>query len=142
MQPLQRILLLLEQRYDIVFAYADDNIAGIIINSPPENVNLTQALSVLQQSTGLLFRQLNKRFVTISRLEDSAKNICGTVSYGDTGELITGASVRAGRNATVTNEHGYFSLGEISLDSTLYISFIGYRTVAMPAREFAGGPCT
>ena len=139
-QPLQNILAELEHRFDIVFTYADDNIAGISIIPPSEQSDLAETLSHLNQSTGLFFQQLNERFVTISKPKAESADICGILTYSDTGETVTGASIAAGKSFSVSNENGYFYLKGLSND-TLHIRFMGYKSLQIPINEFLGDPC-
>lgn len=139
-QSLQKVLAVLENRYDITFTYADDNIAGVSVTPPSDKFNLAEALRYLQQSTGLHFQQLNERFVTISKAEGS-QEICGIITYSDTGEGVAGASIQSGESFSISNENGYFSLKDISADSTVHIRFVGYKSMDIPVREFLGAPC-
>ncbi len=139
--PLKKILANLENRYRITFSYADDNIAAISVIPPTANLNLQEALDHLRASTGLLFVQLNERFVVISLAGKDSKNICGTVMYADTGELTAGATIQSGERLTITNDHGYFSLDGVSADSVLLVSFVGYKPAEIPVRDFLGGGC-
>lgn len=139
--PLKKILGAIEQRFDISFTYADDNIAGISVVSPPDRYSLAELLKYLHESTGLIFRQLSERSVIILRAEGESREICGTIIYGDTGELAPGASVQAGNSATLSDEQGYFRLANVHADSMVHIRFVGYRSVKVPAKEFLSAPC-
>ncbi|HEX8041037.1 MAG TPA: TonB-dependent receptor plug domain-containing protein [Chryseosolibacter sp.] len=139
--PLKKVLAALEERYSITFTYADDNIASISLIPPSPDLHLEQALEYLRANTGLRFSQLNERFIAISVQEESQGNVCGTVISGDTGELMTGATVQLGDRFVITNDRGYFVLGSTSADSVLLITFIGYDPVAIRLRDLAGNPC-
>ena len=139
-QSLQKILKVLELRHDITFTYVDDNIEGIFITLPSEKFNLTEALHYLQQNTGLLFQQLNERYVTINKAKAGSQDICGIITYSDTGETVAGASIQAGKKFSISNENGYFHLKDVSEDS-IHIRFIGYKTIDIPVNEFPGEPC-
>lgn len=137
---LYKILTGLERRFDIVFTYADDNIAGISIVPPSETSNLATILHYLQQSTTLVFQQLNERFIAISKTQPQSMDICGLLNYSDTGEAVAGASIQSGNNFSISNENGYFSLKGVSND-TLHVRFMGYQSVHIPVKEFLGNPC-
>lgn len=139
-QSLHEILTGLQHRFDIVFTYADDNIAGISIIPPSEKSALTETLHYLQQNTGLLFWQLNERFVTISKTKAESADVCGIITYSDTGDTVAGASIEAGESFSTSNEKGYFYLKGVSND-TLHIRFMGYKSLLIPIREFLGDPC-
>ena len=139
-QSLEKILATLEQRFAVVFTYADKNITGISVIPPSEKLGLAEALNYLQVRTGLRFQQLNERFVTISKEEPAPVDICGTLIYSDTGETVVGASIQCGKRFSVSNENGYFYLNAIKGD-TLFIRFIGYQSLHIPVSEFLGNPC-
>lgn len=141
LQPLIKILQVLEERHDIAFTYADDNIDSVFVNFPSRKYSLAEALEYLQRSTGLLFRQLNDRFVIISRGKVEAYDICGTVVYSDTQTLVAGATIQSGTATVTSNEHGYFQLRGVAEDSTVHIRFLGYRPMAIPVSEFLARPC-
>lgn len=138
---LKKVLETIEQRFDISFTYADDNIAGISVVLPPDSYSLAELLTYLHESTGLIFRQLSERSVIIIRAVGESREICGTIIYGDTGERVPGASIQAGISATLSNEQGYFRLGNVHADSIVHIRFVGYRPVDLPANEFLSVPC-
>ena len=139
-QSLQKILTELEPRFDIIFTYADDNIAGISIIPPLGKSSLAETLHYLQQNTGLVFQQLNERFVTISKAKAEPVDICGILSYSDNGRMVDGASIEAGKSFSVSGDDGYFYLKGVSSD-TLLIRFLGYKSVQIPISEFLGAPC-
>ena len=139
-QSLKKILTRLEQRFAVVFTYADDNIAGISLIPPPEKSDLAGTLHYLQRNTGLHFQQLNERFVTISKTPSEVMNICGLLIYADTGETVGGASIQCGETFSVSNEDGYFHLNVLKTD-TLQVRFMGYKTLALPVSELLNDPC-
>lgn len=140
-QSLRKVLILLEQRFDVSFTYVDENIEGIFIPLPSKKIDLKESLYYLQQNTGLLFRQLNERYVTISKDEAGSLNICGVLTYSDTGEMVADATIQSGNELSISNEYGYFHLKEVSKDSIVHIRFIGYKTMDLSINEFLGKPC-
>jgi TonB dependent receptor/TonB-dependent Receptor Plug Domain len=139
-QPLGKILKELEQRYAITFTYVDENIEGVLISPPSKNFDLSESLLYLQQHTGLLFQQLSKRYVTISKTKTSSV-ICGIISYADTGETVVGATIQVGNKLSISNEDGYFQLSGLSEDSVVHIRFVGYEPMDIPITEFLDRPC-
>lgn len=140
-QSLQKILKVLELRYDITFTYVDENIEGVFLIFPSGKFNLPEALHYLQQNTGLLFQQLNERYVTINKAQASLQDICGIIKYSDTGETVAGASIQSGNQFSISNENGNFQLNGVSEDSIVHIRFIGYKAMDLPVNEFLGKPC-
>ena len=139
-QSLEKILTTLEQRFAVVFTYADHNIAGVSVTPPSEKFALAEILSYLQENTGLRFEQLNERFVAISKETPTSINICGLLIYSDRGETVEGASIQCGESFSLSDENGYFYLNVLKAD-TLHIRFIGYRSLEIPVSEFLQDPC-
>lgn len=50
-QPLRTVLGTLEQRYELTFTYADENIEGIFIVPPSENFDLDESLQYLHRKS-------------------------------------------------------------------------------------------
>ena len=57
-QSLQKILKVLEQRYNITFTFIDKNVEGIFILPPAKENDLKETLLYLRQQTELLFQPL------------------------------------------------------------------------------------
>lgn len=140
-QSLQKILMVLEQRYDVTFTYADDNIAGLFLSTPSEKFTLVETLRYLEQNTGLLFQQLNDSLVTISKAKENSKDICGVVTDSDTGESVTGAIIQSGNDYSISDESGSFILKSVSENSVIQLRFVGYKTIDVPVKEFLNIPC-
>lgn len=140
-QSLQKILHALEVRHAIIFTYVDENIEGVFLMVPSDKLNLPEALHYLQQNTGLLFQQLNERFVTINKKQEPLQDICGIITYSDTGEIVAGASIQSGNQFSISKENGTFQLQGLSADSMVHIRFIGYKETDIPVQEFLGQPC-
>ena len=139
-QSLRKVLLLLEQRYNVRFTYIDENIEGAFILLPSKKLNLKEALGYLQQNTGLLFQQLNDRYVAISKARAGSQDICGFIAHSDTEEAVAGATIQSGNEFSISNEDGYFQLKDVS-DSVVHIRFIGYKAMEVMVSEFLGKPC-
>lgn len=139
-QPLQKILVALEHRFAIVFTYADDNLAGISVIPPSQEFNLTETLQHLNESTGLLFQQLDRRFVAIIKAKGQSMSICGILTDADTGGAVAGANIWSGQSFSTSNDKGYFYIQETSAD-TLHVRFMGYRSLHIPVNEFGAHHC-
>lgn len=139
-QRLQQILVALEQRFEIVFTYADDNLAGISVIPPSQKSNLAETLQHLNETTGLLFQQLDERFVAIIKAKGRSMSICGILTDADTGGTLAGANIWSGQNSSTSNDKGYFYLQETSAD-TLHVRFMGYKSLHIPINEFVAHRC-
>ena len=139
-QSLQKILKVLEQRYNITFTFIDKNVEGIFILPPAKENDLKETLLYLRQQTELLFQPLNERYITISKIE-VALEICGTIHYSDTAQMVAGATIQCGKEFSISDEKGNFNLKNISENDMVKIRFVGYQTVVAPVKEFLSVPC-
>lgn len=140
-ESLHKILNGLETRFHITFAYVDENIEGIFIPLPPRKLNLEKTLNYLQKNTGLIYQKLSERYVTISKTETGSYNICGVITYSDTGEAVAGATIHAGKKFLISGENGFFHLTEISGDSIVHIRSVGYESLDIPVVHLIGKTC-
>jgi hypothetical protein len=138
---LQKILKVLEDRYDVTFTYVDENIAGIFITPPSKKLALNEAMDYLERHTGLLFRQLNERYITISKVQGASGDICGIISDSDTGERIPEATIQSGDEFAMSDGKGYFYLKDVPENTIVHVSFVGYKPLDIPAKELLGRPC-
>lgn len=137
---LRKVLLLLEQRYNVRFAYIDENIEGAFSLLPSKKLNLKETLHYLRKNTGLIFQQLDDRYVSISKAKAGSRDICGFITQSDTKEAVAGASIQSGNVFAISNGDGYFQLKDVS-DSVVHIRFIGFRAMDLMINEFLGKPC-
>ena len=137
---LEKILTKLEERFSVTFTYADENIAGISVIPPSKTFDFAETLNYLRESTGLHFQQLNERFVAISKYEPASVDICGIVTYSDTGESVDGATIASGKSFSLSDENGYF-YASVNKGDTVQVRFVGYKSLHIPVSEFLGSPC-
>ncbi|WP_445384304.1 TonB-dependent receptor [Robiginitalea sp. IMCC44478] len=136
------LIQLLEERYEVKFSYADEDLEGILVYLDASGP-LEQILEELRQQTQLLIRQLNNRYYTISK--STTVDICATVLDNFENNSIPGATVEVmGSSIAVTTaSDGSFSLKEIPRKATLKIRYLGYKTLYITAdRLLRNNPCT
>lgn len=66
-QPLTAILKVLEKRYSVSFSFADKTVENKVVTMPNIDLGLEKALELLNKTTGLVFKILNERFITITK---------------------------------------------------------------------------
>ena len=141
-QPLSEILIDLEQRFEVSFTYLDEDIEGIRLIPPTEQLELNEAIQYLETETGLVFQQLSDRFITIvSKKAMEAFSICGILVDQKNNMKIHGATVQIKNGFTVSNEDGRFSLKGLHHDDTLLIRYLGYEFLVKPVSEFSNQDC-
>ncbi len=139
---LRVILLDVEERYDITFSYADENVDDILIIPPSENFTLPEVIEYLKLHTGLNFLKLNERFITISKQEINRIDINGFVADFETGEIIAGATIQSKYRSVISDESGFFELKNQIENDTLLIRFLGYASTKILVHDLAGNSST
>jgi hypothetical protein len=126
-QPLENILLHLEDEFNVVFTYADENVQGISVPLPQASLNLNEYLIYLEKQTGLSFKKLNSRYVAIQK---NSKDVVinGFVHDKTTKEPLVGAVIYTNDKYTISNEKGWFSIQvNPDKDSAVIIRYTGYK---------------
>lgn len=142
-QPLREVLQSIEKQFSVSFTYTDENVENVLVEQLPTNLTLTQVLTFLSNQTGLLFTQLDQRFITISRpLLKNTITVCGILEDNETHEKIVGATIQAGDKFAVSDKDGYFELSDLDYESILLIKSLGYEAVSVAARSLVDKPCT
>lgn len=140
-QSLEKVLRILEEKYQVSFTYADENIAGKSIIPPADDLELEHVLHYLEQNTSLIFRQLDDRFITISLPIEESGSICGIVADLESREKLIGATILSGTRVAVSDETGYFDLHPVPEDENITIQYIGYQDLRIPTSSFTSARC-
>ncbi|MEZ4802038.1 MAG: TonB-dependent receptor plug domain-containing protein [Gelidibacter sp.] len=138
-QPLAEILTQLQARYDYNFNYAEETITGISLVPPNADLTFTEVLEYLRTQTGLQFTVLNDQFVSIKIKE--GWTVCGYLKSKDTQLGLMAATVQSEKNATVTDENGFFQLTVQNPNQTISIRYLGYRTISKSFNDFKQNTC-
>lgn len=130
--PLKQLLDTLEQRYEIVFSYANTSIEDVFLVPPKRSLNLSQCIDYLTEATPLVFEQLSDRFVTIrTRPVDSTK-ICGYLIDSSSGEPVISAIISSSNQFAISEQEGYFEL-IVPENQQVTVSHIGYYNRIIPS---------
>ncbi len=129
--PLDSLLIHLEDRFDVVFTYADANIEGLSVTIAGKDNDLESILLKIEQQTHLAFEKINTRYIAIQHRSPEI-NISGTIIDQSTGEILAAAIVYSGNRHTVSDEDGFFSLRvHREKDSVLVIRHVGYHPLTL-----------
>ncbi|MGK7390513.1 MAG: FecR domain-containing protein [Candidatus Cyclobacteriaceae bacterium M2_1C_046] len=139
-KPLKDILSDIEKRYQVSFTYADENIQGITLKPPSQDLDIKEVLNYFQQHTGLHFQILDDRFIAISETEAQLMSICGFIKDSLSQQAIQGATVKSGNKFTVTDRKGFFSIEDVPADSTFTIQYLGNKTTRKNILQGSGCP--
>ena len=139
---LTSLLPQLEKNYNVKFSYSDTAIKNISITPPTADISIKALVIYLNKNTFLQFETLDNRYITISFLNKSIA-VCATLFNTTSLEPLVLASVKVnGYNlGTTTNNTGTFYLEQVPVNASLTISFIGFKTLTITAKELFSKNC-
>lgn len=142
-QTLKSVLQEIESQTGLSIIYRKDEInEDKIVNATFENTPVVEALSsILGESLEV---NLQNKMIVISMKEvksnDQAgrKTITGKI-IDEKGEPVIGASIviKGTSHGTITNLDGEYTLADVPENSTITISFVGYKTLTLFANDKA-----
>ena len=130
-RALEGFLTTLEEQFNIVFTFADENVQGILITIPPNTLSLDEYLAELEKQTDLDFEKLNARYIAIKK-HKSDFIISGIIRNKSSKEVLAGAVIYTENSNTISDENGRFSIQlDRQKDSLLNIRFIGFEPLQL-----------
>lgn len=130
-RALEGFLSTLEEQFNIVFTFADENVQGIFITIPPDTLSLDEYLAELEKLTDLDFEKLNARYIAIKK-RSSDFIISGIIRNKSSKEVLAGAVIHTENSNTISDEYGRFSIHvDRQQDSLLHIRFIGFEPLQL-----------
>ena len=141
--PLKDFLILLESKNEIVFSYDDDRVINQHVTIVSGEYTLHQILINVFDQTNMNFEFVDSRHILLTPRKSNGGSLCGYVVDETTGEPIAFASVfnDSKTNGTTTNDEGYFSIQVNESDQSIFISFIGFKTLEIDLKKNAVQPC-
>ena len=139
-KPLSEVLILLENRFDYQFTYADNLVRNLKIKIPDEALSFEEVLTFLEKETNLSFELINNNFIVI-REKKFLKAICGYIKEYGSEFSLSYATVQGSDNSVVTNDQGYFQLEVTNPDEELVIKYLGYKEQRIKVNEFPEEEC-
>jgi hypothetical protein len=136
-KPLAEIIEAVEQKFDVKFSYAFDDVVNVFVEQPALEYNLQETIAYLNSKTLLNFKTLDNRYITVSVIEKNI-SICGFVFASEEKEALFGASVAVNNTnkGVITNGVGNFQLDEVPLNAVITISYLGYKSQELNAKQF------
>lgn len=127
-QPLNQFLQNIQNKYDVVFTFADESIHDVTVNvSSIKDLNLRACLQELEQQTNLIFMQVNSRYIAIQK-KPAKVWVSGKIRDGGTNEYLEGAYVYTSAGYALSNANGEFSISvNQEKDSVVTIRHTGYQ---------------
>ncbi|GGX29761.1 carboxypeptidase-like regulatory domain-containing protein [Aquimarina muelleri] len=140
--PLEEVLNELSKTHKLLFSFSNEIVKNIKVTLDIDNSSLDEILVHLKALTNLEFKKISERQVIISYPNNKVE-ICGYLFDNITNEPLPFASVFlvSKKTGTITNEKGFFQLGDISLDEKISIQYIGYTNKTINASFFKMSTC-
>jgi hypothetical protein len=136
-QPIKVVLQALENKFGVVFTFADETIKGITVQASQRFSGLDEYLQFLRQETGLLFEPVNNRFIAIRKpLISLAAKRCAFLRSSETGEPVPGATIQYGTQFSVTDDAGFFEIESAGLQM-LTIRSLGYDVLEVSSDDLS-----
>jgi len=123
---LSTILKELENKYNVQFNYAPENIENVFIVSPEDSSTLTDVLLYLENHTDLKYNVSENGIVIITI--KPLRFFCGYIKNKESSLPIEQATIQTKNSGTVSDENGYFEI-EVSNKEKLTIRSLGYNTI-------------
>ena len=134
-QPLDRVLVEIQNRTSNSFAYEPRVVAHIVVHLPAEPVRtVAQFLSLVLKNTGLNYKIISGVYAIYPDPDQVAQrrfSIFGIITDSSSGERLPYANIQLlnTRRQTISNSEGNFSLLNIEPDkSVMSISYLGYKS--------------
>lgn len=141
-KSLKKILLFLENKNNVKFSFSDDTIADkrLYINTEK---TLEEILKEIVSKTDIYINKITDRYYTVTKTANKAVTVCGYVLNTTTKDVLIGATISNldETKGVITNEYGNFNLEKVILSDSIKISFIGYKTIIKPVKEFYNKKC-
>lgn len=136
---LKDVFVQIETQFQVKFSYQDAIVEGKIIITTPDFKNLEEALNFLRKQSDLNYQQIDNRFIAVTA---NTINICGVIKNFNTNEPLEGASVTIPEDikGITTSNEGAFYLKDILPDNIVKISFVGFETIEIPAKDLKEKP--
>ncbi len=133
---LENYLKQIEQQFDVKFSYAVSDVANIKIQKPNTGLTIAQTIDYLNANSLLNFKALDSRYITVS-VANKTISFCGEIVASDTNNPLSGASITLGNTLKgTTNSKGVFNLSNVDLNSVVFISYLGYESQQIAAKDF------
>ncbi|WP_250433130.1 carboxypeptidase-like regulatory domain-containing protein [Hanstruepera flava] len=136
---LATILKDIENRYDVQFNYAPDNINNVFIVSPSIEFTIDETLNYLEKETNLKASLSENGIIILTKY--TYKTICGNIKNYQDSKPIEHVSIQVDNYGTVTDKNGFFELDVNNSESTLTIRSLGFTTLELKANEFLNADC-
>lgn len=140
--PLQQVLNELSESYNLIFSFSNEIVKNKIITLAIHNTPLDEILTTLKTLTNLNFKKISNRQVIVSA-SNTKIEVCGYLFDEMTNAPLPYASVfiESSKTGTVSNEDGFFQLGNMDQNTPITIQYVGYKDKELTANYFKAPGC-
>ncbi len=140
--PLQEVLNELSKTYNLLFSFSNEIVKNKKVTLDVHNTSLDEILINLKALTNLEFKKISERQVIINYPNNKVE-VCGYLFDNTTNEPLPFASILLENKnvGVITDENGYFQLGDIELDEKISIQYVGYTHTTLSASYFKASIC-
>ena len=132
-KPLERILVDLQERFDVQFNYASALVDEIRIPPPDSSLTLEQTIVRLKKQSDLNFVFVSESIISIKK---KRALLCGYLKDMDSGEPLPYVTVFNGARGTISNDEGFFEIEVLNGSDVIHIRHIGHKTIQREAKYF------
>ena len=136
---LKKAISALEIQHDYTFNFAEETIKDYTVKPINLSHSFAEKIASLEQQTSLTFKILSNKLVSIST--QGKIPICGYIKDIETNKVVPFATVQATKNATVTDENGYFTLEVSATNDAITLRHLGYETFSLVPSTFTSNSC-
>ncbi|NNF74687.1 MAG: TonB-dependent receptor [Flavobacteriaceae bacterium] len=137
---LVRLLDQLQNRYDLEFNYALDNVENISLEAPSPDLTIEELLGYLKQNTGLEFILVSNEVVLVKKAADVI--LCGFIKNKDNLQPLSEATIQSGTNSTVSDSNGFFQIEVSSATRQIIIRHLGFKSMIRNIDNFDLNACS
>ncbi len=130
-----------QKKFDCSFTFVDEDLEGISLQKPSNAFDFNETIKYLEQNTPFEYISLGDKNIAI-RSKSNKIEVCGILRAKIDNTVIVNATIRTRKKSTTSNNKGEFKLTIKNSEELIKISFIGYKTIFLTAKDFENTLCT
>ena len=146
---LEEVIQYLEANHGFLFSYKNEDVENIEVNLPSESLPIDGFLTKILQKEKIQFEIVNDNYIILTKsisksIEKEKILLCGKVidEYSNAPLEFANVYIEGTQEGSTTNKDGFFQF-KVSPqpNDTLVISYVGYETQKVLAKDFQNEPC-
>lgn len=138
---LTKVLSDIEREFQVTFAYNALDISQKVVSLHIENPTIEKFVVFMEANYQVSFSKIDAQYYSITTLDEI--EICGYLKDAIDGSPVTSASIINLKKGTGTtsNNNGYFNINNNAISDTIVISYLGFKTLKIPAQTIRNKNC-